>query len=265
MVSTNPFAQRLARKGSSFSGRKISATSLIFGLLISFIALIDAASSAEPAPRLNWLQVIIFVVSLSILISLPLLMTYVGTAVAVTYVKSREFPFLLLTNIPANEIVEGYLYATIYRCRALITLVISLSFALSITMKSGGIQFTLYPATLGLGTVESMMKHIFMGFLIAVTICALCLLGTSAGILLGLWCRQIIIANSVATIFLFVAAFWWLDKSGQILTQNGIYSQSNPYGYDVLHTLLYIPLPLLWSWLLLILARHWARKPQFRP
>ncbi|MCP4357589.1 MAG: hypothetical protein GY796_06195 [Chloroflexi bacterium] len=260
MISTNPFAQRLAHNGGPFSGVKAFYACLGSGFLISLITLIDVAFSPMPASGIDGFQVFVFVIGFSIIISLPLFMTYVATAVTVTYTKSSEFPFLLLTNLPAKAIVQGFLIGTFYRCRVLVALVISLSIALSIPMKSGGFQFSLYPETLGYGIAESMVRHIVMGFLFAAIISSICLLGASIGIMLGLWWRQTIIANGAATILLIIGAFWWLDKTGDFLVSTGSY-YSNLYTYDVLHILLYIPLPIMLSWILLRIARRWTRNP----
>jgi hypothetical protein len=189
MTSNNPFAQRLTRKGSAFSGLKALYASLIIGFIISLLALLEAALSGPSASGFNGPQIVLFIVALSAVIAVPLLITNVAATLAVTYTQSREFPFLLLTNLPAKEIVQGYLYAALYRCRALIGFAISLSIGLSLTLRSGGDQFTLYPATLSYGLAESISRHIIMGVLIAAVTCAIALLGASVGIMLGLWWR----------------------------------------------------------------------------
>lgn len=266
MVTTNRFGQRLAKNGGAFSGTKTFYTCFMFGLLISLIVFIDTALSKQTNTGLDWFQISVFVSSLSIIISLPLLMTYVATAVTVTYTKSSEFPFLLLTNLPPREIVYGYLYATIFRCRAIIAFVGSLSIAFSITFGYGGFSGTVYPATLGFGLAESLLKHMMMGMAISLFIGSICLLGTSMGILLGLWWRQTAVANVTATISLILITFWWLDKVDTLLYASGLNRLiAAKYTNDLIHPIIFTLLPLLLSWAFLRISCRWARKARFKP
>lgn len=264
MVTTNRFGQRLARNGGALSGTKTFYTCLILGSLISLFIFAHVANSNQPARGLDWFQITVFIGSLSIIISLPLLMTYVATAVTVTYTQSSEFPFLLLTNLPPKEIVYGYLYATIYRCRAIIAFVVSSSIAFSFTFGLGGFRSTVYPATLGFGLIESLCKHILMGMTISLFIGSICFLGTSMGILLGLWWRQTAVANVIATISLIIITFLWLEKADYLLLLSGItpLATANFTG-SIIHIFFYTPLPLILAWAFLHISRNWARKARF--
>lgn len=265
MVTTNRFGRRLARNGGALSGTKTFYTCLILGSLISLFIFVHVAFSTQPAPSLDWFQITVFICSLSIIISLPLLMTYVATAVAVTYTQSSEFPFLLLTNLPSKEIVYGYLFATIYRCRAIIAFVASLSVAFSLTFGHGGFRSSLYPPTLGFGLAESLLKHIIMGLSISLFIGSICLLGTSMGILLGLWWRQTAVANVAATISLIIITFWWLEKADYLLLLSGVApSATANFSGSIIHIFFYALLPLILARTFLHTSSRWARKATFK-
>lgn len=257
---TNPFAQRLTYNDGLRSKPKFVYICLGTSILISVGALLDVSVFQSDKPlQVEWLQVIILVMSLSLLVTLPLFLTYAATAVTVTYSKSSEYPFLILTAVQEKEIVHGYLLATFYRYRALLAFVLPLSIGLSITMKSGLMQFLLYPDTWGFGFLESVGKHIIMGLLIAAVVATITLFGVSLGITLGLWWRHTMAANITAAITLFFGAFWWLGKTGEIISDFGF----SGFGYDFLHALLYIPFPILLAWLSLRIAKRWARKAHF--
>lgn len=255
--ATNPFATRLMRHGGPFSGRIAFYACLACGLLTSLIAFWNVTQPRPAGYSLHPTQAGIFIASLSLIASLPLFVTYAATAVAVTYTQSFEYPFLCLTNLPQRSIIQGYLFATLYRCRALVALAFALCPALSLTMNTGGIIYTLYPASWGFGLAESLLRHGVVGVLVAAVAGSSCLLGMALGIALGLWWRHTIVANAVATVSVFSFTFWLLGKLGGFLAWRGLAG----FTYDALLLLLFVPIACLVAWLVLRLSRRWARKP----
>ncbi len=254
--ATNPFAMRLMRHGGPFSHHIVFYTSLVSGLLTSLMAMFSAAQAKPVGYFLSSIQGIIFIASLSLMVSLPLFVTYAATAVVVTYTQSSEYPFLCLTNLPSGAIVQGFLLATFYRCRALVALVFALCPALSLTMSAGGMLSTMYPDTLGFGLAESLLRHLVMGVLLAGMVGGISLLGVTVGIGLGLWWRHTTVANTAATVALFIFAFWLLDKLGEFFYGLGLFGFAN----DALQALLFVLITCLLAWLTLRLSRQWARK-----
>lgn len=257
----NPLALRLSRNEGPFGGRRTFFISLGTGCFISCLVLLSTAANIDTRAGImappQW-QSITFLVSLILMISLPIFLTYVATAVTVTYTQSEEYPFLCLTTLPARQMVHAYVWAAFYRCRAISALVLSLCITLSLVLKSGSgaLRLSLYPSTLGGGLWESFLKHLLFGGLLAAFLVTVSLLGVSLGIMLGLWWRHAIVANATAVVATSVFTAWWLNKVGEVARWR---LEWEAFAFDTGQMLLFMPLPWLLAWLALRLARRWTR------
>lgn len=252
--TTNPFAQRLMRQSGLLGSQAFTFGCLALGLVLSLVAMINAVSDKGPYRNFDPVAVFIFVTALSMIISLPLFLTFAATAVTVTYIQSAEYLFLCLTNLSPGKIIQGFLLATLYRSRALIVLVLALCPALAITIRFG----SMYTSTLGYGLSESLLKHVLVGCLLMGVVSSVSLFGMTIGIGLGLWWQNTLAANAAATVIIIAFTSRLFSYLGGFLTT---YFWLNDFMSDALLLLLFIPVPCLLAGLILTISRRWARQP----
>lgn len=246
-VTANPIFIRMTRRGISLRTTLwIAVGSMLFSMLFGITtALISDALASISMP----IGILITTAPSFLLNALypPVAAAFAAIAVG-NDVQSEDYTMLKLTPITPQQIVRGYVFATLYQQRILYAIAIGLSFA-GLFQWLGAVFSNMLSMQSSVETLVliNIVAAITSPVLTALRITGLVILASSIGVMLSLLWRQrglaSVVAATVMIIFQIIGAFissfaYWFMFTSQDIDMTTKYIAIFSLGYGILLVIL---------------------------
>ena len=215
--SPNPAFARLTRDCKWPSGRAALWVGFVVGVVVLFLTSQSALRMKTLA--LGPLSTILLIAAWAVTLLTSPITAVVATILTSRDVHSGSHELVRLTMLPEAAMVQGYVFATLYRVRLLIALTIGLMPALAVGMFQVGLAlsiiFSSYYSLQGIPAypVEpldaGMMEMSLVFTIMTIGLWGMNLLAAATGVGLALCLRGNIIANIGAPLFVLVTALFF--------------------------------------------------------
>ena len=181
---------------------------LSFGLGLAALFLTSQAALRMRAFDMDPLSAVLMVTAVVLTLLTPSIVASVATNLTSRDVSSEPYELVQLTTLPKNALVQGYVFAALYRMRLLISLTVGLMPALVIGLVqiSFLVLVTLYTSNMA-PFLEQIVPLSLVFVATVIGLWGITFLATASGVGLAIRWRGSILANILAPLIALLAAF----------------------------------------------------------
>jgi hypothetical protein len=205
-LQPNPVFVRLTRNCKWPSGRV--ALWLGFGLGLVTLFLTSHATLHMKDFEMNPLCAVLFVTAVVLTLLAPAIVASLATGLTARDVSSEPYELVQLTTLPKIALVQGYVFAALYRMRVLISLTVGLIPALVIGVVQLGLLVLVTLYTSNMAPFLQQVVSLSLDFMaIVIGLWGIAFLATASGVGLAIRWRGNILANILVPLSALLAAF----------------------------------------------------------
>jgi hypothetical protein len=275
---TNPLLTRLTARPSQLSAR--ACFWLAFGLAGLTLLVSVQLFLADHNPNFRTLIYVLPVLFVALAAAVPPVVALVAGSITARNVADGSYELLTATTLSDAAIVQGYVFAALYRVRWLLALALSLVPPLVVGMLDSALHVAIYLCRVDhfyhTGDYSPQMDYSvcsmpsvdvsFTWLLIALGLWGLNLLAAAMGVGLALRLRNPLVVITLAPLAAFLLSFglfWYWQFPGSLKTLDvmlWLFDLTNIDAARWLINLLFMLTPYLLTLALLRLSQRWARR-----